>query len=1024
MRFIPRAIAIAFILVFAARGFATDLRHVEDATLRSVHFIDDKEGWAVGDEGVILHTLDGGAIWHRQPSGVRASLRSVQFLNASVGWAVGREELPYGMGSVGVILFTNDGGLEWKKQLANTLPGMNQVRFVDQHTGYLLGDATDQFPSGLFRTTDSGKSWERVPGPRATTWLAGDFYDARTGILVGGSSRLATVRNGKVTLAEHADSLSSRDITGLQILGKKTLAVAQGGLILNSVSGGSAWDFAKTNLPTEVIANLDFHAMHAVKENVWIVGRPGSVVLHSTDSGTTWNVQKTGQPLPLHGIFFFDAKLGWAVGDAGTILKTTDGGKTWNTRHQAAQRLAALCVHSSSKSALVDTLAILGASEGHVAAGLRISAPDAGTALWTRAHDPRRHAAAMRLAGAIAGETLWHFPVPQYLEGCDKRTILAHWNKLHKDTAEEELIRQLVLALRIWRPSVVIGEHPASKSGLSALLGDALAEAVRQAADDKAHPEQIEQLGLQAWQVRRLYGVDSFSPLSAGGEGPGVRGDGLIQDNEEPRDVLERSARDYALAAHGLLTDRFTMLPKQRTHVLAAAMKQATVERHWLEGIDSKVGETRRNMKLDGKTDAKLHDVLRQRRSAIALAETLDDPAKSLTLLPAMLDKLPDDHATEAAFAIASRFAERGQWYLAQETYLYMVDRSPAHPLSAEAYRWLVRLNTSSEARRRHELKHFGGAEPVALAKKSGILRVGHEEPAERPALLTSRPETRDWNKGAFELVKRLGGYGPAYGYHPQAHFCLQSSKRHQGELGASQEWMSKFRNFVPGGPWHEAARAEAWLANRTEAPPHKVGRARYTEVRPYLDGKFDDPCWQNLKPMKLDNAVGESAKDHVTEAMFAFDQEFLYIALTCTHPAGKQVDPVKPRQRDADLDAFDRVGILLDLDRDYSTAYHLEVDQRGCVRDSCWGDRTWNPRWFVAVHSDQTSWQIEAAIPLSELSSDRIAQHTAWAFNIVRTIPARGVQSWSQPADVAPCPEGMSVLLFETGKARPMPVP
>src|SRR5437870_10754633 len=100
---------------FADRAFA-DLPHYDDATLRAVHFIDDKEGWAAGDEGVIWHTLDGGGTWARQPTGVRASLRGLFFQSAEVGWAVGREELPYG-GSAGVLLFTRDGGLKWQRLL-------------------------------------------------------------------------------------------------------------------------------------------------------------------------------------------------------------------------------------------------------------------------------------------------------------------------------------------------------------------------------------------------------------------------------------------------------------------------------------------------------------------------------------------------------------------------------------------------------------------------------------------------------------------------------------------------------------------------------------------------------------------------------------------------------------------------------------------------------------------------------------------------------------------------------------------
>lgn len=1027
------------LFLLAGPAFATDLRHVDDATLRSVFFIDPQEGWIAGDEGVILHTIDGGKHWERQVTGTRASLRSVQFLTPFVGWAVGREELPYGMGSVGVILFTNDGGLEWKRQLSNTLPGLNQVRFVDEKTGFLFGDGNDPFPFGIFKTTDSGKTWEPVPGPRTTSWLTGDFFNGKTGILAGAWSRLGTLQpdgekispglvtgvwlphmflpKSKTVLAEHADWLAGRDITSMQILGKKTIAVGQGGLILTSASDGKAWAFTDTKLPTQVLANLDFHAVHAVKDKIWIAGRPGAALLHSDDGGATWNFQKTGQPFPLHGIHFFDEKVGFAVGDVGTILATKDGGKTWTLQHQGGQRAAALCIHSLNKNAPVDTLALLGAAEGYLTASLRVTAPDAGIVAWGRDQDARRYAAAIRTAGGMTGETLWHFPMPQHLEGSSKKAILAHWNQLHKSGAEDELLRQLVLTLRIWRPSVVVTEHPDDKRALSSLLGDAVEEAIRRAGDPKSFPEQIDQLGLQAWSVKKVYGF-------AEGKSPS-----LTQENDELKERLQGTVREFAMNAHGLLVDRYTPLPRQRTHHRLTTDTKPTGDRHWMEGLDLKAGETKREMKADAQTDVKLAVAMQQRRSAISRAENLESPTQVLKLVPPLLDKLPEEHAALAAFIIAGRFAERGEWYCAQEFYLYLVDRAPAHPLAPEAYRWLLQLNASSEARRRHELKHFAVAEPIGLANKNGaplveekIVKVGHIVKAGNEIL--SRSDVREWNKGSAEWMKRLGSFGAVHAFDARSQFCLQAARRNLGETGQSNGALDKFRKFVPAGPWHDAARAELWLADPSEIAPRRVGRSRYTEVRPYLDGKFDDPCWKDVKPMVLDNAVGDTTKLYATEAMFAFDQEFLYVALRCTHPAGERVAPITPRPRDADVDAFDRVSLLLDLDRDYATPYHLEIDQRGCLRDRCWGDRGWNPRWFVAVHSTETAWHAEIAIPLSELTGNRITHQTAWAFNLVRTLPGRGVQSWSLPADVEPRPEGMSLLMFQTGTARPMPAP
>ena len=152
--------------LFTTFANATGLRNFNDAALRAVHFVDHREGWAAGDEGVIWHTIDGGKNWERQATGVRASLRSIYFLNPYVGWVVGRDELPLGAGSSGVLMLTTDGGEHWRQLAPNTMPGLNQIRFVNNKVGYVVGDATDQFPSGVFATKDGGRSWKPVSGPR------------------------------------------------------------------------------------------------------------------------------------------------------------------------------------------------------------------------------------------------------------------------------------------------------------------------------------------------------------------------------------------------------------------------------------------------------------------------------------------------------------------------------------------------------------------------------------------------------------------------------------------------------------------------------------------------------------------------------------------------------------------------------------------------------------------------------------------------------------------------------------------
>ena len=55
------------------------------ADLTALHFVDARQGWAVGHEGVVLHTADGGASWQaptrrpsRQCAGARARAQAAR----------------------------------------------------------------------------------------------------------------------------------------------------------------------------------------------------------------------------------------------------------------------------------------------------------------------------------------------------------------------------------------------------------------------------------------------------------------------------------------------------------------------------------------------------------------------------------------------------------------------------------------------------------------------------------------------------------------------------------------------------------------------------------------------------------------------------------------------------------------------------------------------------------------------------------------------------------------------------------
>jgi hypothetical protein len=144
-------------------------------------------------------------------------------------------------------------------------------------------------------------------------------------------------------------------------------------------------------------------------------------------------------------------------------------------------------------------------------------------------------------------------------------------------------------------------------------------------------------------------------------------------------------------------------------------------------------------------------------------------------------------------------------------------------------------------------------------------------------------------------------------------------------------------------------------------------------------------------------------------------DEEFVYWAVECRKAPGCEYQPSdSPRPRDPDLASQDRMELLIDVDRDYTTALRFTVDHRGWTGESCWGDRKWNPTWFVAAASDAQVWRVEAAIPLAEFAELPIESAEAWGLGLQRIVPGVGFQSWSQPADASGRAEGFGLLLLD----------
>lgn len=1010
---------LALILLLATISNAAPPPSYDDAALRAVQFVDAREGWAAGDDGAIWHSIDGGQTWERQKSGTRATLTGIHFLTPYSGYIVGRNELPGDLGSGGVLLATADGGITWNEVASGVLPGLNAVTFFDEKNGLVCGDGCGAYPGGAFTTADGGKSWLPMVGPLGGSWLALDGKDAKNAMLVGAWGRTANLRDGEIGPAG-LNVPGGRSVRAVKSHGKTAFAVGDGGLVLvNRDYPNGSWSSVELPLG-EARSVCDFHALSIVGENVWIGGRPGSIVLFSPDAGKSWTIQKTDSQVPLHAIQMLDAKTGWAVGELGTVLTTTDGGQKW--KHARGKLHAAvLGAHASPKSVPLTMYPAIGAAEGYLTATVSFTCADVSSDT-RRAAEPFRLSAAMRLAGGAASESLWAFPLPGHCDGLTADQLRGYWDRLHDGKAADQLVRQMTLAIRMWRPSVIVTDSVMSDAPAAEQLILATAqEAFKRAADPAAYPEQIETLGLKVHAAKKLYGLRSITkglPDEEQARCVSVYSDELAIYNSFQ--LMEFNEKSFWLY---LVSERLNQNLKQGTKAqffdgIALAHGGMARRTEAMQIVDQKKSLLEMNTwwKFRQKLDPQLLV------SDIALESNYKPFSRSELhkSIHQHIHDLPLDRASEFAMYLGGSV----RWMDTRELYSHAVEQYPTQPATLPAYRWLARYHASSETLRRIELGQMTSLRPTEFYElpKDDIQQVGYTEAKLDRAKFRTSEAMRGWFGTGPALEAKLFAVNPLLSREPSEQLAFHAARLKLGLTADAEKAMGAYyravvgRTVTPGAnPWFDALAAELHLMNPKLMPanPKPVAACAKVSARPILDGKLDDDAWKGTAEFVLKGGSRELAGSHATTARLAFDDEYLYLGVTCQHPNGEQVPAAETRKHDDDVAPHDRVELMLDLDRDYSTYYRLRIDHRGCTADDCWGDSSWNPKWFVAVNPTATGWTAEVAIPLSELTGRRPTDKTAWAFNLTRVLPGRGVLAWNGPADGTPRPEAMGHLEF-----------
>ncbi len=74
-------------------------------------------------------------------------------------------------------------------------------------------------------------------------------------------------------------------------------------------------------------SGVEFHGFIRDRRT-WRAG-PGGLIQKATPEGG-WETRPSGVKVDLYGVSFASSKVGWAVGQGGTVLRTTDGGESWS----------------------------------------------------------------------------------------------------------------------------------------------------------------------------------------------------------------------------------------------------------------------------------------------------------------------------------------------------------------------------------------------------------------------------------------------------------------------------------------------------------------------------------------------------------------------------------------------------------------------------------------------------------------------------------------------------------------------
>jgi len=283
--------------------------------LWGVFFTDYNTGYAVGSNGTIIKTTNGGQNWSPLNSGVSVLLKDVFFVNSNTGYAVGYDK----------VIKTIDGGSTWVDKTDITWT-YNTVYFVDANTGY-VGTGHN-----IRKTINGGDTWtDLTVGNPGYNWNSIQFVNASTGYACGSNINgdgiiYKTTDGGTNWSPQNIGTVPA--LTSLSFINAmEGCAIGTPGVFLKTTDGGLNWTYI--SFSSTPYAN--FMKVKMLNQNVLYIASAWYLI-KSIDGGNSWTIKNPCSPSSKVNIFFNDVNTGYIVGmdttssAHGILLKTIDGG--------------------------------------------------------------------------------------------------------------------------------------------------------------------------------------------------------------------------------------------------------------------------------------------------------------------------------------------------------------------------------------------------------------------------------------------------------------------------------------------------------------------------------------------------------------------------------------------------------------------------------------------------------------------------------------------------------------------------